>query len=127
MHKDSITGNEVIDYDFLGKKLYPPKKLKMTQAGKDYAKQARKDFNSNWMYNKLTGIDKPATDSSNALRVGQQFWDAKKKEWRIANWHDVQNAVKKGGQQFEEQAAQNAIKRNSRMMCGNIELPEPGH
>lgn len=37
MHKDSITGNEVIDYDFLGKKLYPPKKLKMTDAGKETA------------------------------------------------------------------------------------------
>ena len=35
MHKDSITGEEVIDYDFLGKKLYPPKKLKMTDAGKE--------------------------------------------------------------------------------------------
>lgn len=37
MHKDEITGNEVIDYDFLGKKLYPPKKLKMTDAGKEIA------------------------------------------------------------------------------------------
>lgn len=72
MHKDSITGNEVINYDFLSKKLYPPKKLKMTDAGKDYAKQTRKDFNSNWMYNTLTGMDRPA-DSSNALRVGQIF------------------------------------------------------
>ena len=35
MHKDEITGEEVIDYDFLGKKLYPPKKLKMTDAGKE--------------------------------------------------------------------------------------------
>ena len=37
MHKDEITGEEVIDYDFLGKKLYPPKKLKMTDAGKEIA------------------------------------------------------------------------------------------
>lgn len=37
MHKDSITGEEVIDYDFLGKKLYPPKKLRMTDAGKEIA------------------------------------------------------------------------------------------
>lgn len=37
MHKDEITGNEVIDYDFLGKKLYPPRKLKMTDAGKEIA------------------------------------------------------------------------------------------
>lgn len=37
MHKDSITGEEVIDYDFLRKKLYPPKKLKMTDAGKEIA------------------------------------------------------------------------------------------
>lgn len=29
MRKDSITGEEVIDYGFLGKKLYPPKKLGM--------------------------------------------------------------------------------------------------
>ena len=96
-----------------------------TQAGKDYAKQARKDFNSNWMYNKLTGIDKPA-DSSNALRVGQMFEYAPG-QYRQATIQDVQNAGKIGGQQFGEQAAQNAIKRNSRMMCGNIELPEPGH
>ena len=34
MHKDSITGEEVIDYDFLGKKLYPPKKKNITDAGK---------------------------------------------------------------------------------------------
>lgn len=37
MHKDSITGEEVIDYDFLGKKLYPPKKLHQTDAGKEIA------------------------------------------------------------------------------------------
>ena len=37
MNKDSITGEEVIDYDFLGKKLYPPKKLRMTDAGKEIA------------------------------------------------------------------------------------------
>lgn len=37
MHKDEITGNEVIDYDFLGKKLYPPKKLRATDAGKEIA------------------------------------------------------------------------------------------
>lgn len=38
MHKDSITGEKVIDYDFLGKKLYPPKKLRMTDAGKAFAR-----------------------------------------------------------------------------------------
>lgn len=38
LHKDSITGEEVIDYDFLGKKLYPPKKLKQTDAGKAFAR-----------------------------------------------------------------------------------------
>ena len=37
MHKDSITGEEVIDYDFFGKRLYPPKKLKATDAGKEFA------------------------------------------------------------------------------------------
>ena len=37
MYKDSITGEEVIDYDFLGKKLYPPKKLRQTDAGKEIA------------------------------------------------------------------------------------------
>ncbi|WP_149554520.1 relaxase/mobilization nuclease domain-containing protein [Treponema pectinovorum] len=37
MHKDSITGEQVIDYDFFGKKLYPPKKLKITDAGKEFA------------------------------------------------------------------------------------------
>lgn len=37
MHKDSITDEEVIDYDFLGKKLYPPKKLHQTDAGKEIA------------------------------------------------------------------------------------------
>ena len=67
-------------------------------------------------------MDKPTADSSNALRVGQQFWDGD--QWRTANWHDVQNAGKFGGQQFGEQAAQNAIRRNSRQMCGDIELPE---
>lgn len=93
-----------------------------TQAGKDYAKQARKDFNNAWMYNKLTGIDKPA-DASNALRVGQMFKD-KEGHYRQATLEDVQNAGKFGGQQFGEKAAQNAIRRNSRMMCGDIELPE---
>lgn len=34
MHKDELTGSEVIDYDFLGKKLSPPKKVKVTDAGK---------------------------------------------------------------------------------------------
>lgn len=95
-----------------------------TQAGKDYAKQARKDFNKDWMYKNLTGMDSPNANSSNALRVGQQFWDAEKEQWRTANWIDVQNAGKKGGQQFGEQAAQDAIRRNSRQMCGDIELPE---
>lgn len=37
MHRDSITGEEVIDYDFFGKKLYPPKKLRQTDAGKEVA------------------------------------------------------------------------------------------
>ena len=93
-----------------------------TQAGKDYAKQARKDFNNAWMYNKLTGIDKPA-DSSNALRVGQMFEYAPG-QYRQATIKDVQEAGKKGGQQFGEQAAQDAIRRNSRQKCGDIELPE---
>lgn len=93
-----------------------------TQAGKDYAKQARKDFAKDWMYKNLTGMDSPNANSSNALRVGQQFFDGR--EWRTANWLDVQEAGKKGGQQFGEQAAQNAIRRNSRQMCGDIELPE---
>lgn len=33
--KDSITGTEVIDYDFFGKKIFPPRKLKQTDAGKE--------------------------------------------------------------------------------------------
>lgn len=37
MHKDSITDEEVIDLDFLGKKIYPPKKLKLRDAGKEFA------------------------------------------------------------------------------------------
>lgn len=37
MKKDSLTGTEVIDYDFLGKKLYPPRKLKETDASKAVA------------------------------------------------------------------------------------------
>lgn len=37
MHKDELAGSEVIDYDFLGKKLYPPKKLHQTDAGKEIA------------------------------------------------------------------------------------------
>lgn len=37
MKKDSLTGTEVIDYDFLGKKLYPPQKLKETDASKAVA------------------------------------------------------------------------------------------
>lgn len=37
MRRDSITGGEVIDYDFLGKRLYPPKKLKAADAGKESA------------------------------------------------------------------------------------------
>lgn len=37
LHKDSITGQQIVDYDFLGKKLYPPKKLKVTDAGKEFA------------------------------------------------------------------------------------------
>lgn len=34
MHKDKLTGNEIIDYDFFGKKLIPPKKRKETDVGK---------------------------------------------------------------------------------------------
>lgn len=37
MHKDKLTGTEVVDYDFLGKKLYPPRKMKITDAGKAFA------------------------------------------------------------------------------------------
>lgn len=37
MHKDSITGTEVVDYDFFGKKIYPPRKIKQTDAGKEIA------------------------------------------------------------------------------------------
>lgn len=37
MKKDSLTGTEIIDYDFLGKKLYPPRKLKETDASKAVA------------------------------------------------------------------------------------------
>lgn len=37
MHKDKLTGIEVVDYDFLGKKLYPPRKMKITDAGKAFA------------------------------------------------------------------------------------------
>ena len=36
--KDSITGQEIIDYDFLGKKLYPPKKTRLTDASKAFAR-----------------------------------------------------------------------------------------
>lgn len=36
--KDSITREEIIDYDFFGKKLYPPKKTRLTDAGKAFAR-----------------------------------------------------------------------------------------
>jgi len=45
MHKDKLTGNEVIDYDFFGKKLTPPKKIKVTDAGKAIERLLR-DLNS---------------------------------------------------------------------------------
>lgn len=36
MHKDKLTGQEIIDYDFLGTKLFPPKKMKVTDAGREF-------------------------------------------------------------------------------------------
>lgn len=41
MHKDKLTGNEIVDIDFLGKKLFPPKKLKQTDAGREMEKLLR--------------------------------------------------------------------------------------
>lgn len=35
MHKDSLTGQEIIDYDFWGTKLFPPKKLNVTDTGRE--------------------------------------------------------------------------------------------
>ena len=35
MHKDELTGQEVIDYDFFGKGLRPPKKVRSADAGKE--------------------------------------------------------------------------------------------
>lgn len=35
MHKDELTGQEVIDYDFFGKGLRPPRKLRASDAGKE--------------------------------------------------------------------------------------------
>lgn len=92
--------------------------------GKDYAKQARKDFAKDWMYKNLTGMDSPNANSSNALRVGQQFWDGE--QWRTANWLDVQEAGKKGGQQAGNLGAERANKKNKfkRQMAGDIPLPE---
>lgn len=45
MHKDKLTGQEVIDYDFMGKGIRPPKKMKVTDAGKEFEKLFREmDF-----------------------------------------------------------------------------------
>lgn len=41
MKKDSITGNEIVDIDFLGKKLYPPKKSRQLDAGKEIERLLR--------------------------------------------------------------------------------------
>ncbi len=38
MHKDSITGEEVIDYDFFGKGVKPPRKTRTTDASKEFSK-----------------------------------------------------------------------------------------
>lgn len=41
MHRDSITGNEIVDIDFLGKKLYPPQRMKQTDVGKEIERLLR--------------------------------------------------------------------------------------
>ncbi|WP_187759609.1 type IV secretion system protein [Treponema pectinovorum] len=95
-----------------------------TKAGNDYAKQAKKDFNKAWLYNKVTGIDSPDQNSSNALRYGQMFYDGR--VWRTANWNDVYAAGQKGGQTFGKKAGDNMRLQNKINKIGNIELPEPG-
>ena len=35
LHKDELTGLEIVDYDFMGKGLRPPRKLKSSDAGKE--------------------------------------------------------------------------------------------
>ena len=92
MHKDEITGNEVIDYDFLGKKLYPPRKLKMTDAGKEIAalfreldrmyypsKNKSHDFSAN--YRRSGG----STAYKQPCVVKMYYTDSKKKSYRISS------------------------------------------
>lgn len=84
------------------------------KVGRDYAKQARKQFARDRMYNALTGIDRP-TDSFGALRVGQTFKD-NEGHYRQATLEDVQNAGKLGGESFGKNAAQSK---------NNIEVEKP--
>lgn len=93
------------------------------QAGKNYAKQARKQFASDWMFSKLTGIDR-IHGKEGALRVGQQFWDENNKQYRTATLKDVQEAGKLGGSQAADKAVQNAIKQFERKPDEDISLPE---
>ena len=73
------------------------------KVARDYAKQARKQFNSDRLYNALTGIDRPV-DSSGALRVGQTFEWAPG-QYRQATYQDVLEAGKKGGEAFGRNTA----------------------
>ena len=73
------------------------------KVARDYAKQARKQFAHDRMYNALTGMDAYA-DQNSIIRLGQQVRD-KDGNWHAANWDDVQNAGKNGGGAFGRNAA----------------------
>lgn len=73
------------------------------KVARDYAKQARKQFAHDRMYNALTGMDAYA-DQNSIVRLGQQVRD-KDGNWHAANWDDVQNAGKNGGGAFGRNAA----------------------
>lgn len=90
------------------------------KVGKEYAKQARKQFAHDRFYRALTGMDAPA-DKSSIVRLGQQIRDDQG-EWRPATWDDVQNAGQIGGKRF----ASNIPSKNQSLTDGPIKGPEIG-
>ena len=94
------------------------------KVGREYAKQARKQFAKDRMYHALTGMDAPA-DQNSIVRLGQQFRDSKG-VWRPATWDDVQNAGKNGGDAWARQYREDRARRSFTGPDSPIEAPEIG-
>ena len=101
------------------------------KAGEDYYNDSMSQFNKGWMYNKLTGLEKPVQEDG-ALRVGQQIVDPETKAIRTASLYDVQNAGKLSGEKAASEVVKKAGEQYGRRLPSKqpnkrkVDLPEIG-